>query len=102
MDEQNLLRHLLGVEAEASALVEEAQAEADRRVAEGERQSRSRVDEGYSRRAAELEGDYGQAELAVREDYRRRLEDYRDGLAALGTDQGRFTALVEEFLGKGC
>lgn len=101
MDEQNVLRHLLGVEAEAAALVDEAQAEADRRVAEGEGRSRSRFDGDYARRAAELEGEYEQAAAAVREDYRRQLEDYRGSLAALKADQGRFMALAEEFLGKG-
>jgi regulator of protease activity HflC (stomatin/prohibitin superfamily) len=99
MDEQNVLRHLLGVEAEAAALVDEAQAEADRRVAEGEKRCRLRFDEEYGKKTAELDAGYEKAAAAFHQDYRRELDEYRGGFSALSPDQGRFAALVEEYLG---
>ncbi|GHV68628.1 hypothetical protein AGMMS49928_08620 [Spirochaetia bacterium] len=101
MDEQNVLQHLLGVEAQAAALVDEAQAEADRRVAEGEKSCRLQFDESYSRRVEELEAEYVRETARIREDYNHQLEEYRGSLAALKSraDQDRFTALTGEFLG---
>jgi F0F1-type ATP synthase membrane subunit b/b' len=98
---ENVLGHLLKIEAEASALVDDAQAEADRRVAEAEKRNRSRYDEGYGRRAAELEAAYSGEINQVRADYRNRVEEYRKSLEAISTDQGRFSALLDELLAKG-
>jgi regulator of protease activity HflC (stomatin/prohibitin superfamily) len=91
---QELLGHLLKIEAEAAALVDDAQAEADRRVAEGERQNRARYEEGYSREASALEAEYTKEIAAVRENYRKELDAYRDGLAAIKTDIESFSALM--------
>ncbi|MDR0997700.1 MAG: hypothetical protein LBL70_01420 [Treponema sp.] len=96
--DENVLGHLLKIEAEASALVDDAQAEADRRVAEAEKRSRSRYDEEYSRRAAELEAAYSGEINQVRAEYRNRIEEYREGLEAISVDQGRFSALLDKFL----
>ncbi|MDR1638005.1 MAG: hypothetical protein LBR93_11800 [Treponema sp.] len=96
--DENVLGHLLKIEAEASALVDDAQAEADRRVAEAEKRNRSRYDEEYSRRAAELDAAYsGEIDL-IKAGYRNRIEEYRKGLDALSADQGRFSALLDKFL----
>jgi F0F1-type ATP synthase membrane subunit b/b' len=42
-EDKDVLQHLLHLEAEASALVDDAQAEADRRVSEGEKQNRAKT-----------------------------------------------------------
>jgi F0F1-type ATP synthase membrane subunit b/b' len=97
---ENVLGHLLKIEAEASALVDDAQAEADRRVAEAEKRSRSRYDEEYSRRAAGLEAAYSGEINQVKADYRNRIEEYRRSLEAISTDQDRFAALLDRFLAK--
>ncbi|MDR2259009.1 MAG: hypothetical protein LBE14_07665, partial [Treponema sp.] len=55
---RELLTHLLKIEAEAAALVNEAQAEADRRAGEGEKTNRARYEEQYGRAAAALEAAY--------------------------------------------
>jgi F0F1-type ATP synthase membrane subunit b/b' len=96
--DENVLGHLLKIEAEASALVDDAQAEADRRVAEAEKRSRSCYDGEYSRRAAELEAAYSGEINQVRAEYRNRIEEYREGLEAIPVDQGRFSALLDQFL----
>jgi F0F1-type ATP synthase membrane subunit b/b' len=98
LTDENVLGHLLKIEAEASALVDDAQAEADRRVAEAEKQNRSLYDHEYSRRAAELEAAYTGEITRIKADYRNRIEEYRKSLEALSADQGRFSALLDTFL----
>jgi F0F1-type ATP synthase membrane subunit b/b' len=98
---RELLGHLLKIEAEAAALVDDAQAEADRRVAEGERQNRARYEERYGQEAAALEAEYVKAVAAVKENYKRELDAYRDGLAAIKTDTEGFAALMNARLGCG-
>jgi regulator of protease activity HflC (stomatin/prohibitin superfamily) len=100
--ERGILRHLLGVESEAAVLVDDAQAEADRRVAEGEAESRSRYDERHSREAERLDGDYAAAVLAIKEDYRRQLEAYREGLEGIPVRKDAFSSLIERLLFEGC
>jgi F0F1-type ATP synthase membrane subunit b/b' len=96
--DDNVLGHLLKIEAEASALADDAQAEADRRVAEAEKRNRSRYDQEYSRRAAELDAAYSGEINQIKADYRNRIEEYRKSLDALSADQGRFSALLDKFL----
>jgi uncharacterized protein YecT (DUF1311 family) len=93
--EQDVLNHLLKVEFQASALVDEAQAEADRRVMENEKDSRACYDKRYSLEAAELNGEYEKAVLAVKEDYKRQLESYRESLAAMPVHADTFSRLVD-------
>jgi hypothetical protein len=98
---QELLGHLLKIEAQAAALVDDAQAEADRRVAGGERRSRARYEERYGQEAAALEAEYVKEIAAVKENYQRELDAYRDGLAAVKIDGNGFSALMNARLGCG-
>ncbi|MDR1249199.1 MAG: hypothetical protein LBK63_07850 [Treponema sp.] len=98
---RSILRHLLDLEAEAAALVDDAQAEADRRVAEGEKENRSRYDERHSRETERLDKDYAAAMLALKEDYRKQLEAYREGLEDIPVRKDAFSALVERLLFEG-
>ncbi|GHV01903.1 hypothetical protein FACS189485_01150 [Spirochaetia bacterium] len=99
--DRQVLGHLLQIEAEAAALVDDAQAEADRRIAEGERQNRSRYDEQYGKEAAELEQEYEKATAAVKADYQHQIESYRKSLDAITVNRDRFNVLMDDLLGKG-
>jgi regulator of protease activity HflC (stomatin/prohibitin superfamily) len=96
--DRDVLRHLLGVESEASALVDNAQAEADRRVAEGEKDGRARYDARYGEEAALLDGNYAGAVQAVKDDYQRQLDAYRKSLEDMPVRKDGFAALVERLL----
>ena len=98
MDDHDILQHLLGLETDAAALVNDAQAEADRRVSEGEKLNRSRYDENYTREVEALELSYVQKIAAVREGYRQQLEDYRNDLQAIPLNPEAFFPLAEVFL----
>ncbi|MDR2746455.1 MAG: hypothetical protein LBB77_03325 [Treponema sp.] len=97
----NVLGHLLKIEADAAAMVDDAQAEADRRVAESEKQSRTRYDEEYGRRAQELDSRFEEELRRIRADYQAQLEAYRESLDSIPVDQGRFSALMDDLLNKG-
>jgi bisphosphoglycerate-dependent phosphoglycerate mutase len=96
--DSNVLGHLLMIEAEAAALVDDAQAEADRRIAESEKQNRSRYDEEYGRQAAQLDKAYEEEIAHIRRDYQEQLEAYRKSLDAIPVDQDRFSRRMDELL----
>jgi vacuolar-type H+-ATPase subunit H len=99
MDDKAVLQHLLDLENKAEALVNDAQAEADRRIAEGEKQNRARYDEAYARETETLEASSVQKISAVKEEYRKQLEAYRETLKTQMQDIKAFSSLAEEFLG---
>jgi hypothetical protein len=96
--DQDLLHHLLEVEARAAAMVEDAQAEADRRAAESEVRSRARYDEAYAREAADLEVRYQQEYKAVKTEYQRLLGEYRESLETMPVHRDSFLKLVSSLL----
>jgi hypothetical protein len=98
---ENILAHLLKVEADAASLVDDAQAEADRRIAESEKLNRSRYDEEYTRKAAELDRVFEEELSRIRANYQDQLEAYRKSLDAIPADQGRFSALMDDLLAGG-
>ncbi|MDR3166854.1 MAG: hypothetical protein LBT93_02835 [Treponema sp.] len=100
MDEQDVLRHLLEVEAEASTLVDGAQVEADRRITEGEKQNRRLYDERYNQETDRLEVHYREKIAQVKEDYKKQLDRYRESLDAMPVNTEVFIRTVESFLEK--
>ena len=98
MDDHEVLQHLLNLENEAAALVNDAQAEADRRVAEGEKQNRAHYDEIYSMEVAALEADYSQKISLVKENYRKQVEEYLESVKSVRLDKTAFSSLAEKLL----
>jgi vacuolar-type H+-ATPase subunit H len=94
---RDVLNHLLKVEADAAALVDEAQAEADRRVSEGEKQNRSRYEQRYGQNAAALDAAYIREIEEAKEKYQKELDAYRDRLHHISADKTAFSALMTEF-----
>jgi hypothetical protein len=97
----NVLGHLLKIEADAAAMVDDAQAEADRRVAESEKSNRARYDEEYGREALRLDRLFEEELRHIRGDYQAQLEAYRGSLGSIPVDQGRFFALMDDLLSGG-
>ncbi|MDR3337602.1 MAG: hypothetical protein LBT16_10400 [Treponema sp.] len=96
--EQDVLQHLLAVEANALALVNDAQAVADRRVTDGEKQNRARYEERYTREAAALDAQYGEELQAIKEEYNKQLDAFRQELDGLKPDRAQFDRLLDNFL----
>ena len=98
MEDRDVLQHLLNLEAQAAALVDDAQAEADRRNSEGENENRIRYDEACSREIKNLEDAFTKERSAVKDDYRRQLEAYRESLKTMTLNTEAFSSLAEKFL----
>jgi hypothetical protein len=98
MDDREVLQHLLGLENEASALVNDAQAEADRRTAEREKQNRLRYDETYAAEVEVLEKDFAQHLAGVKENCRQQLETYRAALQSMSSNKEAFSSLAEKLM----
>ena len=98
MDDSEILQHLLSLENDAAAMVDDAQAEADRKVAEGEKQNRARYDEAYVREVEALEASFAEKIALARDNYRKELETYRDSLKNVPLDREAFFSLAERFL----
>ena len=99
MDDHEILQHLLSVEAEAAALVDDAQAEADRRISGGEKNNRIRYDEVYTGEARTLESNLVKSIADKKENYRNQLKLYREELKAQAVDMRAFSALAGKILG---
>ncbi|MDR2632947.1 MAG: hypothetical protein LBC51_04905 [Treponema sp.] len=93
-----VLYHLLQVENEAAALVEDAQAEADRRLAAGEQQNRMAYDERYKRELAAIDEEYTKKRAALETAYQQEREEYQESLNALPVYRERFFSLVAALL----
>jgi vacuolar-type H+-ATPase subunit H len=98
MDEQDILQHLLKIEAQSLSLVTDAQAEADKRVTAAERGNRSRYEERYGAETAALDEYYQKELTVVKEDYNRQLEEYRQSLEAMPVDTAAFCKLIDACL----
>ena len=98
MDDHKVLQHLLDMEAEAAALVNNAQMEADRKISEGEKQNRAQYDEAYAREARILEEFLARNLADVKENYQKQLDAYREGLESMPVDMKAFSLLAEKFL----
>ena len=98
MDEQNVFRHLLEVEGQAAALIDEAQAEADRRLAEAERRSQARYKEQYGKEAARLDEEYAQQLIAITEAYNSQLDEYQQSLESMIVNPAQFRTLLNSYI----
>jgi septal ring factor EnvC (AmiA/AmiB activator) len=98
MTDDKALGHLLQIEAEAAALVNDAQAEADRRLIEGEKWSHAVCEEQYRAEAARLEAELQTKQEKVKARYQTELAAYREKLASLTVDAGRFSGLLIELI----
>ena len=98
MDDYEVLQHLLGLENQAADLVDDAQAEADRRVSEGERKNRIQSEEIYTREVEALEAAYMRCIADARDNYKKQLDTYGDGLRTRHVSMESFSALAGKLL----
>jgi len=98
MDNNEVLGHLLKVEAEAAGLVNDAQAEADRRVTGAEKQNRAAYEERYREESEKLEAELLRSKEQARQRYNGELEAYREKISSVIMDTDRFCALMDRFV----
>jgi vacuolar-type H+-ATPase subunit H len=101
MDEPDVLHHLLKIEADAAALVADAQTEADKLLAEGEKQNRANYEERYTRESAAQNAEYEQKIGDLKEDHQKQLDSYRRSLEGLAIQTDCFSELLGTLLKEG-
>ena len=100
MEDTDVLRHLLGIEEQAAALVNDAESESDRRVKEAEERNRLAYDGAYQKLIADLEAEYQTNEAAAKEEYSRTLLEFRRSLETMSKRKDDFSALAFSLLVK--
>jgi len=98
MQNDEVLGHLLEIESEAAALVDDAQAEADRRITEAEKQNRIAYEERYRAENNRLESELRSTKERAQQQYQKELESYKIKIAAVSADTDRFSDLLSNFL----
>ena len=98
MDKNDALGHLLKIEAEAAALVIDAQAEADRRIEEAEKHNRISHEEIYQQHLLKLENNFQNFKEETRRLYLEELNAYREKISSANVDTDAFSALLDRFI----
>jgi vacuolar-type H+-ATPase subunit H len=98
MEDRDILQHLLEVEGQAAAMVNDAQTEADRRVKEAEEQNRLAYDESYQKKIEELETEYQNKLKAAKDEYEKSLDEYRRSFEEIPRQGSVFSALAFSLL----
>ena len=98
MDNDEVLGHLLKIESEAAALVNDAQTEADRRIAEAEKQNRASFEEHYQEELKRLESEFQIFREQVRRQYQEEINTYREKVSSVDVDANAFSALLNRLV----
>lgn len=98
MDNNEVLEHLLKIESEAAALVDNAQAEADKRVAEADRQNRAIYDERYRAGSERLESEFLKTKDQIQQQYGEELNAYIQKISSVKVDADRFSGLLDRLI----
>jgi len=102
MDNNEVLDHLLKIESEAAALVNDAQAEADKRIMEAEKQNRAAYDKRFCEENERLEKEFLQTKELARQEYLKELETYKEKISSVPINNERFSDLLDSLvLGEG-
>jgi vacuolar-type H+-ATPase subunit H len=99
MTDQDVIRHLLEIEEQASGIVKDAETEAGRRVREADRDARTKFEADRAENLAALEADFGRETSLLRETYRHQMDAYRAELDTITPNRQAFSALAAEYLG---
>jgi vacuolar-type H+-ATPase subunit H len=97
-DSGDVLQHLLEIETQAAALVDDAQIEADKRIKASEERNRERYEEEYRRRVEQLEAEYREKIGIAKVEYQAKLDVYRKNLDAMTLYFNDFSCLAEKLL----
>ncbi|MDR0486864.1 MAG: hypothetical protein LBG91_01320 [Treponema sp.] len=95
MEDDKALEHLLKIEAEAAALVNDAQVEADRRIQENEKKNRAVHEQRFRTESEGREAALKQEKDRLKKQYQVSLEEYRKEISGISVDTERFSALFD-------
>ena len=93
-----MICHLIEVEKNASAMIEEASIEADKRVSSARAKANTEYKEKYDLEIQKLEENYKQKITEISENHKKELEDYKSSLESKPQDSKSFSTTLEKLL----
>ena len=100
MQSRSVLDHLLKVEADAAALVSDAQNEADRRIHENEERNRAAYDKRLKEEILKQELSLAKEKENTGRLYKEALNKFHEEIKNINADEDSFRALLNEYLGQ--
>ena len=92
------LEHLLKIETEAAALVNDAQEEADKRLRENDERNRIQYETQYKTHIQLLKTCFDNERDVVKKQYQKELDNYRTEISNINTDNHKFSILMEKYI----
>ena len=96
--EIDAINHLLEVEKNASALINDAAQEADRRLSEARSKYNSEYKTRYDEVAARLEVEYQNNHQQIADKYQNDIDSYKESLAAKPQNSEAFSSLLDKLI----
>ena len=96
--EIDAINHLLEVEKNASALINDAAQEADRRLSDAHAKYNAEYKLRYDEVASRLESEYQENHNLVAEKYQKEIDSYKESLAAKSQNYEAFSSLLDKLL----
>ena len=96
--EIDAINHLLEVEKNDSALINDAAQEVDRRLSEAHSKYTAQYKQRYDEVAARLEAEYQQNHNTVAEKYQKEIDSYKESLEAKAQNYEAFSSLLDKLI----
>ena len=96
--EIDAINHLLEVEKNASALINDAAQEVDRRLSQARAKYNSDYKARYDELASTLEAEYQDAHQKIAEKYQNEIETYKQSLEAKAQNTEAFSSLLDKLI----
>lgn len=96
--EIDAINHLLEVEKNASALINDAAQEVDRRLSEARAKYNSEYKARYDETAASLEAEYQTNHNSIAEKYQKEIDSYKESLEAKAQNYEAFSSLLDKLI----
>ena len=98
MANSNALEHLLKTEAQAAALVNDAQEEADRRIQENDEKNRIIFEERYKDEVDKRRLLLDNEKVKIKELYQKELDDYKNEISRVTVNNEKFSVLMNNLI----
>jgi len=98
MANSNALEHLLKTEAQAAALVNDAQEEADRRIYENEEKNRISFEERYKEEVDKRKLLLDNEKVKISELYQKELDNYKEEISRIAANNEKFSILMNNLI----
>ena len=96
--EIDAINHLLEVEKNASALINDAAQEADRRLSEARAKYNAEYKTRYEEITARLEAEYQDNHNKTAEKYQKEIDSFKESLAAKPQNYEAFSSLLDSLM----